>query len=224
MSESDPQKKSVISRIWRFFMRPSASISLAALLLMGFFSGIIFWGGFHWAVELSSEEEFCISCHEMREQPYQDLQKTIHFVNRTGIRATCADCHVPREWIYKIPRKIIATKDVFFHLIGKLNTPEKYEEHRLSMALWVWSSMKSTDSRECRNCHEAVWMDLSEQFGGAARHHDIALKNGEMTCIDCHQGISHVLPAEFVRPTVEELEADSNEWLNALRRKAEEGD
>ena len=28
--------------------------------------GVIFWGGFNWALEATNTEEFCISCHEMR--------------------------------------------------------------------------------------------------------------------------------------------------------------
>jgi cytochrome c-type protein NapC len=221
--ESHPRKKGFVSSAWSFLARPSASIPLAVLLLVGFFGGIIFWGGFHWALELTSNQEFCISCHEMRDQPYQDLQKTIHFVNRTGTRAICTDCHVPKEFIRKIGAKIVATKDVFFHLTGKIDTPEKYEAHRLEMALWVWETMKANDSHECRNCHQNVWTDTSAEFGGAARHHKKALKAGNITCVDCHQGISHALPAEFVRPTIEELEADPNAWLAALHAKAAEG-
>ncbi|MEX0852517.1 MAG: NapC/NirT family cytochrome c [Bauldia sp.] len=211
--ESEGPKLGWISRLWRFLRRPSATASLAALLFGGFLGGVVFWGGFHWAVELSNTEAFCVSCHEMRDNPYQDLQKTVHFVNRTGIRAICSDCHVPREWAYKLGRKIVATKDLFFHILGKIDTPEEFEAHRLAMALTVWTSMKDTDSRECRNCHQKVWMDTSSQWGGAARNHDIALKDGKLTCIDCHQGIAHTLPTGFVRPTPEELVKDVRDWL-----------
>lgn len=213
-SEGGSQSKWYV-RLWRWLWRPSAGISLATLLILGFFAGIIFWGGFHWAVELSNTESFCISCHEMRDTPYQELQKTVHFVNRTGIRAICSDCHVPREWVHKIGRKIIATKDLFFHVLGKIDTPEKYEEHRLGMALTVWTSMKNSNSRECRNCHENVWMDISAQWGGAQRNHEIAMKNG-LTCIDCHQGIAHTLPEGFVRPSAEQLVENARQWLENM--------
>jgi len=219
-SESGTPAKGFIARVWRFVWRPSTSISLGVLLIVGFFGGVIFWGGFHWAVELSNTEAFCVSCHEMRDHPYQDLRKTVHFSNRTGIRAICSDCHVPKEWLYKMGRKILATRELFFHIAGVIDTPEKFEANRLEMALSVWKSMKATDSRECRNCHEKVWMDTSAQFGGAARHHEIALQNGNLTCIDCHQGIAHTLPKEFVRPPDEELFKDPSAWLTELVAKA----
>jgi cytochrome c-type protein NapC len=207
-----------VGRLWRFLWKPSARIPLMLLLVAGFFGGVIFWGGFHWALELTNTEAFCVSCHEM-ESPFEDLKKTVHFVNRTGIRAICSDCHVPREWVYKIQRKIVATKDLFFHITGKIDTPEEFEAHRLGMALTVWRQMKGADSRECRNCHEAVWMDTSAQFGGAARNHDIAMNNG-LTCIDCHQGIAHTLPKEFSRPTPEQLVKDAHAWLAKMEAAA----
>lgn len=207
-----------LRRIWRFFWRPSAGISLGVLLIAGFFAGIIFWGGFHWAIEYTNTEKFCISCHEMKENVYAELQDTIHFVNRTGIRAICSDCHVPRDWFHKIKRKIQASNEVYHKIVGTVSTPEKFEAQRLKMARSVWASMKGSDSRECRNCHEKVWMDMSEQFSGAKRNHTIAIKN-ELTCIDCHQGIAHKLPEAFVRPTPEQLVTDAQAWLRALESK-----
>ncbi len=59
----------------------------------------------------------------------------------------------------------MATKELFHKIVGTVNTPEKFEAKRMEMAQRVWASMKATDSRECRNCHENVWMDLSKQWG-----------------------------------------------------------
>jgi len=209
-----------IARLWRFFWRPSPSIALGVLMVAGFVLGILFWGGFHTAIDMSNTEEFCIGCHEMQDNPYEEMQDTIHFVNRTGIRAVCADCHVPKDWVHKIPVKIAASTELYAHLIGKLDTPEKYEEERLQMAVSVWGSMKNSDSRECRNCHRRVWMDMSEQFGSARRAHQLAIDD-QLTCIDCHQGIAHKLPEGFEEPSNDQLEADADEWLAKMRELAE---
>jgi cytochrome c-type protein NapC len=164
-------------------------------LAVGMIMGIIFWGGFNTVLEATNTMEFCISCHEMRDNVYKEYKETVHFKNAAGVPATCSDCHVPRPWIYKIVRKIKATNELYHKALGTIDTPEKFEAHRLVMAKRVWAEMKKTDSRECRNCHNFASMDLSDQDRYARKRHERALAKGE-TCIDCHQGIAHELPEE----------------------------
>lgn len=160
----------------------------------GIIVGILLWGGFNWGMEMTNHEQFCISCHEMETTPYAELQETVHYNNRTGVRATCPDCHVPKEWIYKIKRKIQASNELYHKFITKsVDTPEKFEKHRLEMALREWTRMKSTDSRECRNCHKFEFMDYTYQEARAVRRHEEGFAAGQ-TCIECHKGIAHRLP------------------------------
>ena len=195
MSErtGDPSKKGFIARVWAIACRPSARFSLLALLVVGGIGGVLFWGAFNWSMELSNKESFCISCHEMRDTVYKELKETVHFANRTGVRATCSDCHVPKEWIYKVKRKIEATNELFHKVMGTIGTPEKFETHRLALAQHVWQTMKASDSRECRNCHAMESMDFDKQVRPAQRMHKAAADKGQ-TCIDCHKGIAHKLP------------------------------
>jgi cytochrome c-type protein NapC len=194
MAETDGAgTKTRSQRAWAFLRRPS-SVSWSALVAAGFVVGILFWGGFNWGLELTDTEPFCISCHEMRDNVYQELQGTVHWANRSGVRATCPDCHVPRPWIYKIKRKIEASHEVLHKILGTIDTPEKFEAHRLELAERVWATMKSTDSRECRNCHAVQSMDPHKQ-SAAAQIMTEAMKNG-LTCIDCHKGIAHHLPKQ----------------------------
>lgn len=158
-----------------------------------FVLGILFWGGFHWSLELTNTEEFCISCHEMRENVYKEYRDTIHYANRTGVRATCPDCHVPREWSYKIVRKIQASNELWHKMLGSIDTKEKFDAKRLQLAQNEWKRMRATDSRECRNCHNYDSFDYGEQDRRSAGMHQIGLTEGK-TCIDCHKGIAHSLP------------------------------
>ncbi|MEW8209599.1 MAG: NapC/NirT family cytochrome c, partial [Candidatus Thiodiazotropha taylori] len=82
-------------------MSESKKRSGLVLVGVGIIAGILLWGGFNTAMEMTNTEEFCISCHEMENTVYQELQETVHFTNRTGVRATCPDCHVPKEWVHK---------------------------------------------------------------------------------------------------------------------------
>jgi len=182
-----------ICKIWGLLNRPTARYSLGVLLVVGFVAGIIFWGGFNWAMEATNNEEFCISCHEMEVNVYEEYKETIHYTNRTGVRATCPDCHVPKEWHHKVIRKIRATIELFHKAMGSIDTPEKFEAKRLKLARNVWKSMKKTDSRECRNCHDFDSMDYPSQGRRAVAQHSVGLEEGQ-TCIDCHKGVAHSLP------------------------------
>ncbi|MBF0445822.1 MAG: NapC/NirT family cytochrome c [Magnetococcales bacterium] len=155
--------------------------------------GIIFWGGFHWALEVTNTEEFCITCHEMEDNVYQELRQTVHFTNGSGVRATCPDCHVPKEWHYKIIRKIQASNEILHKILGTIDTKEKFEAKRLQLAQNVWKTMKETDSRECRNCHHKETMDFTKQGRRAFDNHQRGFAENK-TCIDCHKGIAHALP------------------------------
>ena len=168
--------------------------SVGVLTVAGLFiGGIVFWGGFNWSLELTNTEQFCISCHEMRENVFKEYQTTVHYSNRTGVRATCPDCHVPKEWVYKIARKIQASNELFHWALGTIDTPEKFNAKRLELAQHEWDRMKGNDSRECRNCHHYDYMDYSEQGRRAVAQHNKGFAEGR-TCIDCHKGIAHALP------------------------------
>lgn len=170
---------------------------IARYSLVGLFGafvvGILFWGGFNWAMEMTNNEQFCISCHEMRDNVYAEYVNTIHYSNRTGVRATCPDCHVPKEWIYKVKRKIQASNELYHKALGSIDTREKFEAKRLELAQHVWKAMKETDSRECRNCHDFQSMDYVAQGRRGRAEHEQGFAEGK-TCIDCHKGIAHQLP------------------------------
>ena len=183
-----------ITRLWHFLIRPNATTALGTILAAGFVWGILFWGGFNWAMELSNTEEFCVSCHEMERNVFREYKRTVHYSNRTGVRATCPDCHVPKTWVHKVARKIRATNELFHHFAGTIDTREKYEAKRLELAKKVWKSMTETDSRECRNCHDFEYMDFAVQEKRSRERHNDAEKEGQ-TCIDCHKGVAHELPA-----------------------------
>jgi nitrate/TMAO reductase-like tetraheme cytochrome c subunit len=125
--------------------------------------------------------------------PSQELSHTVHYTNQVGIRATCADCHVPPAFIPGLVRHFMACQCVWGHITLKLNTPAKYEAHRLDMARQVWKELKGNDSAECRSCHTPAAMAFAKQPAAAASAHQ-GLATSGMTCIDCHKGLAHTLP------------------------------
>ena len=196
----------IMRRLWHLVSRPSPRYALGAVLIVGGVGGILLWGGFNWALEATNTEEFCIGCHEMRSTVYEELKKTVHYENPSGVRATCPDCHVPKDWVHKVGRKVSATfKELPLHIVGALDTSEKFEAKRLELAERVWDTMKKTDSRECRNCHEMSVMVLADQKPRSRGQHESAEREGK-TCIDCHKGIAH----KAVHQALEEQEGQEN--------------
>jgi len=183
----------LIRRCWSALRRPSAKYSLLTLLVVGFFAGIIFWGGFNTVIEGTNRLEFCVACHEMRDTVYEEYKKTIHYQNRTGVRAICSDCHVPKDWVHKMARKIQASNELYGKVMGTIDTPEKFEAKRLTLAEHEWKRMKESDSRECRNCHSFEGMNTDAQKPRAKKMHELGQKDNQ-TCIDCHKGIAHNKP------------------------------
>lgn len=186
--------KRIVKRYWKVIRRPSVHYSLGFLTMGGFVMGIMFWGGFNTALEFTNTEEFCTGCHEMRDNVYAELRHTIHFSNRSGVRAKCSDCHVPHDWTDKIARKMEASKEVWGKVFGTIDTREKFEARRRELAEREWTRLKANDSLECRNCHDFGFMDFTRQSKRASEQHSTALSAGEKTCIDCHKGIAHQLP------------------------------
>ncbi|HEY7299259.1 MAG TPA: NapC/NirT family cytochrome c [Xanthobacteraceae bacterium] len=180
--------------IWGVLRRPSSVFTLGALVLAGFVAGVMFWGAFNTALEVTNTETFCTSCHEMRDNVFEELKTTIHYNNRSGVRAHCPDCHVPHNWTNKIVRKLQASKEVWGKLFGTISTRDKFLDRRLELAIHEWARMKANDSLECRNCHSADSMDITRQSPRAVEAHQAFLFTGMKTCIDCHKGIAHRLP------------------------------
>ena len=174
--------------------------STVGVAIFFMFIGIIYWGSLNTVLEQTNDMNFCISCHEMESTVYQEYKETVHYKNRSGVRATCPDCHVPKEWEHMMVRKIKASQELFHKLIGSINTQEKFESKRHQLAGYVWESMSKTNSRECRNCHEFEAMDIDIQKSRSGLIHQHAQLR-DKTCIDCHKGIAHQLP-EGVTPYI----------------------
>jgi cytochrome c-type protein NapC len=187
------EQQNIFLRYWRAMARPSP-VALGVIAVFFFVSGILYMRAFDWSMAVTNSEQFCIGCHEMEDNVYPAYTESIHYSNRSGVRAVCSDCHVPHKWSDKIVRKVQASKEVWGKITGKIDTPEKFAEHRLHLAQREWARFRKNDSLECRNCHDESYFSFDRQGAPSAYMHETMLKEGEFTCIDCHKGIAHELP------------------------------
>ena len=159
-------------------------------LVIGLLLGVTAVLGFEGVMHATSTDSFCGgACHEMA-TPLQALQQTGHYTNPHGVEVGCADCHIPREFIPKMIRKVEASREVWGHFTGLIDTPEKYAAHRPAMRARELARMRANDSQECRNCHQEQRMLTAMQSAKAQQYHQNLETNGK-TCISCHVGIAH---------------------------------
>ncbi len=165
----------------------------AGLVLLTFLIGAVMLTAGAAGLAWTNTEQFCIGCHEMKDNVYAEFKGTIHDVNRSGVRAICSNCHVPHEPWPLIKRKMRASFELWGHFVGVIDTKAKFQARRYELATRVWTRMKETDSLECRNCHHDNAFDPDKQSERAKARHSTMKEKG-LTCIDCHFGIAHHEP------------------------------
>jgi cytochrome c-type protein NapC len=179
---------------WRRARGWGAGPGSLAVLLAGMVLGAVAFASAGSFMVYANSEQFCAtSCHEMS-QLQKEHKGSAHDVNRSGVRATCNDCHVPHEYIPNYLAKLGLASDVWGHFVTRsIDTPEKFEARRYQLARRVWVYMKENDSRECRHCHTTAKMDPDKQSEKAMRRHEKGRAAG-LTCIECHFAITHKEP------------------------------
>jgi nitrate/TMAO reductase-like tetraheme cytochrome c subunit len=146
------------------------------------------------AMNLTSTDAFCgTACHSHAEFIYPEWKESVHYVNRSGVRAGCADCHIPNEYPEKLIVKTQSGIRDMYHefVLGSISTRERFEARRMEMAERVWAEMRANDSRACRTCHKTE--SFSGQTARVERLHQ-RMETFDTTCIDCHVGVAHVDP------------------------------
>ena len=151
------------------------------------------------AIEATGTDEFCATaCHSHEQFIYPEWKESVHYSNRSGVRAGCADCHIPHEYPDKLIVKTKAgIRDGYREFVqGSISTRERFEGRRVEMAERVWEEMRANDSKACRTCHKTE--SFADQSARAERMHR-RLDSGDITCIDCHEGVAHLTPADAQR-------------------------
>lgn len=165
-----------LKAFWLRLSSPSKA-AVGVVLLMGFVGGLLFWGAFNTGMEATNSEEFCSGCHA---PIVAEIQETIHYSNRSGVRAICSDCHVPHEWTDKIVRKVQASKELVAHFIGTIDTPEKFQARRAHLAEREWARLKRTIRWNVETVTSSTtWISLSrvaEQRSNTRPHSPLVKK------------------------------------------------
>ncbi|TAJ94244.1 MAG: hypothetical protein EPO31_08730 [Gammaproteobacteria bacterium] len=150
-----------------------------------------------------SHNTFCGNvCHVMESTVYQELQQSKHWNTPTGVRATCADCHVDGRLTLAMIDHFLGTGELFVNLTNDFSKPGSFEKFRPAAADRERFKFMENDSARCRSCHvmEAI---KPERVRGQNQHKE-AVEKG-ITCILCHYNLVHkaVDPSEAFLNTIE---------------------
>ena len=177
-------------------------LSIFGVLVVG---GLIGAAGIIVSLEVNkatSTDEFCTSCHSMKfvgNDPH--FVNSAHRSNSAGVNPTCADCHIPKtNWFVETyTHAKSGARDMYAEYTHNFSDPKTWEAHRIALAHEVRATMRAQDSVTCRSCHDAKTISPKSERGQAAH---ALLREGRMTCIDCHFNIVHapVPPSiDFIR-------------------------
>ncbi len=195
------------SRLWS---KPNSKWLLGIPVggFLAFGVGMIALGSMNYVIHETSSTEFCYGCHSHEAFIKPEYESSSHFVNTSGVRASCSDCHLPHDnWFELTWTKAVVSLDIIPEMMGKISTAEKYEAHRAEMAESVWRQFKNNDSKFCRHCHSFSAMDLEAQERRTARRHSQAEEKGQ-TCVQCHWGLVHKEP-ENAEAILDEIFAEA---------------
>lgn len=183
--------------LFRTLWKPTKSRWVLFLPLGAFLSaavGAVILFAAERTLHFTSENVFCYSCHIGMDTIVEEYQRSVHFTNETGVQASCADCHIPKEFIPMMRVKIAALEDVYHKVVGTI-TLENFEEHRFELAEPIWHELEENDSKPCRQCHLVENWNLADQSEKAQIQHDFEFWQTEnKTCISCHKGVAHFMP------------------------------
>jgi cytochrome c-type protein NapC len=152
------------------------------------------------AVVWSSSDRFCGQfCHSMI-WANTAYQKSPHYHNQSGVRASCGDCHIPydsshanaSEYFYLLLFKADrGAKDFWNEALRRMATKEEWEKRRPQLIASYESYLVKHNYITCRGCHSL------EAFGGPRSHmkeliHKNMVKPDALNCLHCHSDLGHV--------------------------------
>lgn len=122
---------------------------------------------------LADDPSACVNCHIMTPY-YYTWSKSSH-----GRDATCNDCHVPHENVFK---------KYFFKGMDGMKHVAYFVTNSESQSIMAEEASAQVIMNNCIRCHE----QLNQEFVKAGRIDYMMAKVGEgLTCWDCHRNVPH---------------------------------
>jgi formylglycine-generating enzyme required for sulfatase activity len=157
------------------------------LLFISFAIGILAAVTGNKAVEYTSTDEFCASCH-VHPHVFESWKLSTHYDNKGGIQVHCVDCHLPPKgegYLYQKAR--LGIKDIY-GVLFKDSADFNWEAKRT-----VEKAQHFTFKASCVKCHANLFpLKLNKE--GQDAHLYYTQNEATLECINCHLNVGHYDP------------------------------
>jgi formylglycine-generating enzyme required for sulfatase activity len=153
-------------------------------LIVGF---LIMIGGGK-AVERTSRNEYCISCHI---HPAADIswKRSVHYDTESGYRVACVECHLPpKNHGYLWAKGKTGLRDLWSYWTKDSASFNWDDRRRLELARGY------TYESSCIKCHENLFpLKLTRAGEDAHLYYRQTKKTPDLHCINCHLNAGHYI-------------------------------
>ena len=155
--------------------------AILAFVILPFISWLITDEG----ITATSDATFCVNCHSMA--PFEKAHTAdIHGGrNAHGVRATCAQCHLPHDssFNYLVTKARTGIHDLWVENFGNPETID-WEAKRAYREHYVYDS-------GCVTCHTDLQKATMATNKAFVAHRDYYLGIIDDQCVTCHENVGH---------------------------------
>jgi len=139
------------------------------------------------AIEATSTDEFCASCH-VHPHVFVSWKLSTHYDNKSGIQVHCVDCHLPPKGEGYLIQKIkFGIKDVY-GVLTKDSAEFNWEAKRT-----VEHAPHIAFKTSCVKCHANLF-PLTLKKEGQDAHLYYSQNEEKLECTNCHLNVGHYDP------------------------------
>jgi cytochrome c-type protein NapC len=163
-------------------------LAIIALVILPFFSWIVT----DESLTATSDAQFCVNCHSM--EPFEAAHNAdVHGgQNAHGVRATCADCHLPHDssFNYLYTKARTGIHDLYVENFGDLENIN-WQAKRAHRESYTYDS-------GCLTCHTNLEKATMSTHEGLIAHRAYFRGETDDQCVTCHENVGHHNLSQYI--------------------------
>jgi formylglycine-generating enzyme required for sulfatase activity len=157
------------------------------LIMAGVIIAIVILRSGKAAVEYTSSDKYCISCH-IHPMADESWKFSSHFKNESGVTTNCYKCHLPPEGHgYLFAKAKHGAVDIYGYLFkdsAKINWEAKKQLEYAKGYVY---------EKSCLECHQNLF-PATLSVDGSNAHLFYTMGKDNLNCINCHLNVGHYDP------------------------------